>query len=35
MIAETALALFDALDDDRPVRLLGVRAEMEPPEGGY
>ena len=35
MVAETALALFDALDDDRPVRLLGVRAEMEPPEGGY
>jgi DNA polymerase-4 len=35
VIAETALALFDALDDDRPVRLLGVRAEMEPPEGGY
>ena len=35
VVAETALALYDALDDDRPVRLLGVRAEMEPPEGGY
>jgi DNA polymerase-4 len=39
VIAQTALALFDALadgrGDDRPVRLLGVRAEMEPPEGGY
>lgn len=34
-IAATALDLFDALGDDRPVRLLGVRAEMEPPEGGY
>lgn len=34
-IAQTALALFDALGDERPVRLLGVRAEMEPPEGGY
>ena len=35
IIAKTALALFDALEDDRRVRLLGVRAEMEPPEGGY
>lgn len=35
VIAQTALALFDALEDDRPVRLLGVRAEMVPPEGGY
>ena len=35
VIADTALALFDALGDDRPVRLLGVRAEMEQPEGGY
>ena len=24
-----------ALEDDRPIRLLGVRAEMVPPEGGY
>jgi DNA polymerase-4 len=34
-IAATAGALLAALDDDRAVRLLGVRAEMEPPEGGY
>ncbi|QWC86499.1 DNA polymerase IV [Nocardioidaceae bacterium] len=32
VIAETALALFDALEDDRDVRLLGVRAEMTPPQ---
>lgn len=35
VIAETAVALYAALGDDRPVRLLGVRAEMEPPSGGY
>jgi len=35
VIARTALDLLAALDDDRPVRLLGVRAEMVPPEGGY
>ena len=35
MIAATALDLLRALEDDRPVRLLGVRAEMVPPEGGY
>ena len=35
VVADTALALYRALDDDRPVRLLGVRAEMVPPEGGY
>ena len=35
VVAETALALFRDLDDDRRVRLLGVRAEMVPPEGGY
>jgi len=34
-IAQTAIMLFDKLEDDRPVRLLGVRGEMEPPEGGY
>lgn len=34
-IATTALDLLSELADDRPVRLLGVRAEMEPPEGGY
>lgn len=35
VIARTALALLDRLDDDRPIRLLGVRAEMVPPDGGY
>lgn len=35
VIARTALDLHAALDDDRPVRLLGVRAEMVPPAGGY
>ncbi|MDP9821129.1 DNA polymerase-4 [Nocardioides massiliensis] len=34
-IAATAYDLFCRLEDDRPVRLLGVRAEMVPPEGGY
>jgi DNA polymerase-4 len=34
-IARTALELLEALDDDRPIRLLGVRAEMVPPPGGY
>lgn len=35
VIAGTAAALLAALDDDRPIRLLGVRGEMVPPEGGY
>jgi len=35
VIARTALALLARLDDDRPIRLLGVRAEMVPPDGGY
>ncbi|WP_109473649.1 DNA polymerase IV [Ornithinimicrobium cavernae] len=35
VIAGTALALLDALQDERPIRLLGVRGEMVPPEGGY
>ena len=35
LIAQTALDLLAGLDDDRPIRLLGVRAEMVPPEGGY
>jgi DNA polymerase-4 len=34
-ITATALELLAKLDDDRPIRLLGVRAEMVPPEGGY
>lgn len=35
VIADTALELLAGLDDEREIRLLGVRAEMEPPEGGY
>nr|WP_153398060.1 DNA polymerase IV [Ornithinicoccus halotolerans] len=35
VIAGTALDLLDALADDGPVRLLGVRAEMVLPDGGY
>ncbi|WP_026818531.1 DNA polymerase IV [Arthrobacter castelli] len=31
VIARTALALLHGLDDDRPIRLLGIRAEMTPP----
>ncbi len=34
-IAQTALELLAGLEDDRPIRLLGVRAEMVAPEGGY
>jgi DNA polymerase-4 len=35
VITATALALLHQLEDDRPIRLLGVRAEMVPPDGGY
>jgi DNA polymerase IV len=35
VITQTALDLLHGLDDDRPIRLLGVRAEMVPPESGY
>jgi DNA polymerase-4 len=35
LIAQTALDLLDRLEDDRPLRLLGVRAEMTPPPEGY
>lgn len=35
VIAATAFDLLTGLGDDRPIRLLGVRAEMVPPEGGY
>ncbi|MGY2875346.1 DNA polymerase IV [Marmoricola sp. URHA0025 HA25] len=34
-VARTALDLLRGLGDDRPIRLLGVRAEMVPPPGGY
>lgn len=35
VVARTAYDLYLALEDPRPVRLLGVRGEMVPPEGGY
>jgi DNA polymerase-4 len=35
VVADTATAMFHELDDSREVRLLGVRGEMVPPEGGY
>jgi DNA polymerase-4 len=35
VIGQTALDLLAGLDDHRPIRLLGVRGEMVPPEGGY
>lgn len=35
VVAATALDLLRGLEDDRPIRLLGVRGEMVPPEGGY
>ena len=35
VIAEAALDLYRKLEDERPIRLLGVRAEMVPPAGGY
>jgi DNA polymerase IV len=35
VIAATALELLDRLEDHRPIRLLGVRGEMVPPDGGY
>jgi DNA polymerase-4 len=35
VVAGTAGELLAGLQDDRPIRLLGVRAEMVPPPGGY
>jgi DNA polymerase-4 len=35
LIAAAALDLLDRLGDTRPIRLLGIRGEMVPPEGGY
>lgn len=38
VLADAAVSLLDRLDDrdrERPVRLLGVRLEMVPPEDGY
>lgn len=34
-LADAAVSLLDRVEKDRPVRLLGVRLEMVPPEGGY
>ncbi len=35
VVTATALELLAGLDDPRPIRLLGVRGEMVPPQGGY
>ncbi len=35
VLADAAVTLLDRVEHDRPVRLLGVRLEMVPPEGGY
>jgi DNA polymerase-4 len=34
-LADQAVSLLERVEKDRPVRLLGVRLEMVPPEGGY
>lgn len=35
VIGEAVVALLEKVEQDKPVRLLGVRLEMVPPEGGY
>jgi DNA polymerase-4 len=35
LITETALDLLGLFELDRPIRLLGVRLELNPPAGGY
>src|SRR5262245_1044613 len=35
LINETALDLLAQFELDRPIRLLGVRLELNPPDGGY
>jgi DNA polymerase-4 len=35
VLEAAAVALLDRVEQDKPVRLLGVRLEMVPPEGGY
>lgn len=35
LITRTALEILGQFELDRPVRLLGVRLELAPPEGGY
>ena len=34
-LADQAVSLLERVEQERPVRLLGVRLEMVPPEGGY
>jgi DNA polymerase IV len=34
-LADAAASLLERVENDRPVRLLGVRLEMTEPEGGY
>jgi len=34
-ITTTALDLLGQFELDRPIRLLGVRLELAPPDGGY
>jgi DNA polymerase IV len=35
LLADAAVSLLDRVEQERPVRLLGVRLEMVEPEGGY
>ena len=35
VLADAAVSLLERVEQERPVRLLGVRLEMVPPEGGY
>jgi DNA polymerase-4 len=35
LLAETAVALLARVEQERPVRLIGVRLEMVEPDGGY
>jgi DNA polymerase-4 len=35
VLADAAVSLLERVAKDRPVRLLGVRLEMVPPDGGY
>jgi len=35
VLGDAAVGLLDRVEQDKPVRLLGVRLEMVPPDGGY
>ena len=35
VLGDAAVGLLDKVEQDKPVRLLGVRLEMVPPDGGY